>query len=81
MVVADKTVSCGKITMDKVLGLEITHASCDLCRDIHEDDLIDLGPIGGPEIVKKISTRHKLCDNVEWRLPRTHSEQLKDELF
>ena len=51
MVVADKTVSCGKITMDKVLGLEITHASCDLCRDIHEDDLIDLGPIGGPEIV------------------------------
>ena len=63
--------------MDKVLGLEVTHPGSNLCGDVHEHHLVDLGPVRAAEVVKEVSPRHELGDDVKWRLPGAHAKQLK----
>ena len=60
--------------MDEVLGLKVAHSCSNLGGDVHEDDLVDLGPVGDAEIVQEVPAGHKLSHDVEWRLSRTNPQ-------
>eukprot|EP00047_Mylnosiga_fluctuans_P017911 m.65384 g.65384 ORF g.65384 m.65384 type:complete len:468 (-) comp7319_c0_seq2:293-1696(-) len=75
VVLADEDVTCSKITVDKVLQLEVGHARGDLGSHIDE-----LGQAQGlalvVQVVEQAAVLHQLADNVEGHLVRADGKEL-----